>query len=83
MREYGNIRAVDCPKSIADNRVRTLAERPLAGKTAVHSDPIVWQDKDPIESAAMELVHALFSAPQISMKMSEFNPTQRRCSAPI
>lgn len=75
MRKYGNmLRAVDCPNSVGDNRVRTLDVRLLAGKSSVHADPIVWHDNDPSESAAMQLIHALFSVPQISMKMSELNP---------
>lgn len=75
MRKYGNMfRAVDCPNSIGDNRVRTLDTRLLSGDTAVHSDPITWHDDDPPESAAMQLIHALFSAPQISRKLSELTP---------
>lgn len=75
MRRYGNMfRAVDCPNSIGDNRVRTLDVRLLSGDTAVHSDPITWHDDDPPESAAMQLIHALFSAPQISRKLSELTP---------
>ncbi|MDT8389146.1 MAG: alpha-galactosidase [Lentisphaeria bacterium] len=75
MRKYGNMfRAVDCPNSIGDNRVRTLDVRLLSGDTAVHSDPITWHDDDPPESAAMQLIHALFSAPQISRRLSELTP---------
>lgn len=75
MRKYGNMfRAVDCPNSIGDNRVRTLDVRLLAGDTSVHSDPITWHRDDPNESAAMQLIHALFSVPQISMKMSDLVP---------
>ena len=79
MRKYGNMfRAVDCPNSIGDNRVRTLDTRLLSGETAVHSDPITWHDDDPPESAAMQLIHALFSAPQISRKLSELTPVHMR-----
>ena len=62
---------MDCPNSIGDNRVRTLDVRLLCGDTSVHSDPITWHDDEPSESAAMQLVHALFSVPQISRKISE------------
>ncbi len=72
MRKYGNMfRAVDCPNSIGDNRVRTLDARLLCGETAVHSDPITWHDDEPAESAAMQIIHALFSVPQISRKVAE------------
>jgi alpha-galactosidase len=79
MRKYGNmLRAVDCPNSIVDNRVRTLDVRLLAGNTAVHSDPITWHDDDPNESAAMQLIHALFSVPQLSTKPTELNADHRQ-----
>ena len=72
MRKYGNMfRAVDCPNSIGDNRVRTIDTRLLSGNTAVHSDPITWHKKDTVESAAMQLIHALFSVPQLSIKISD------------
>lgn len=79
MRAYGNmLRAVDCPNSVGDNRVRTLDVRLLAGNTAVHSDPITWHDDDPDHSAAMQIIHALFSVPQISRKVSELTPSHLR-----
>lgn len=79
MRKYGNmLRAVDCPNSIGDNRVRTLDVRLLAGSTPVHSDPITWHDDDPNESAAMQLIHVLFSVPQISRKLTDLTPGHHR-----
>jgi alpha-galactosidase len=79
MRSYANLfRAVDCPNSIGDNRVRTLDVRLLAGTSAVHSDPITWHDDEPAESAAMQIVHALFSVPQISRRISELTEPHRR-----
>jgi len=79
MRKHGNmLRAVDCPNSVGDNRVRTLDVRLTAGRTAVHSDPITWHDDDPNQSAAMQLIHALFSVPQVSMKVSELNAGHTR-----
>jgi alpha-galactosidase len=79
MRKYGNMfRAVDCPNSIGDNRVRTLDLRLLCGATAVHADPITWHDDDPVDSAAMQIIHAMFSVPQISRKMTELTEPHRR-----
>jgi alpha-galactosidase len=78
MRAYGNmLRAVDCANSLGDNRVRTLDLRLLAGNTAVHADPITWHDEDPDHSAAMQIIHALFSVPQISRRISELTPSHR------
>ena len=79
MRKYGNMfRAVDCPNSIGDNRVRTLDVRLLCGETLVHADPITWHDDEPDHSAAMQIIHALFSVPQISRKMTELTESHRR-----
>lgn len=78
MRHYGNmLRAVDCANSIGDNRVRTLDLRLLSGNTAVHSDPITWHEAEPDHSAAMQIIHALFSVPQISMKLTELTASHR------
>lgn len=78
MRAYGNmLRAVDCANSLGDNRVRTLDLRLLAGNTAVHADPITWHDDDPDHSAAMQIIHTLFSVPQISRRMSELSESHR------
>ncbi len=79
MRKYGNMfRAVDCPNSIGDNRVRTLDVRLLCGETVVHADPITWHDDEPVHSAAMQIIHAIFSVPQISRKMTELTKPHRR-----
>jgi len=79
MRKYGNMfRAVDCPNSIGDNRVRTLDVRLLCGETVVHADPITWHDDEPVHSAAMQIIHALFAVPQISRKMTELTEPHRR-----
>ena len=79
MRRYGNMfRAVDCPNSIGDNRVRTLDVRLLCGDTVVHADPITWHDDEPPHSAAMQIIHALFSVPQISRKVTELTAIHQR-----
>lgn len=74
MRPYGNmLRAVDCANSLGDNRIRTLDVKLLAGNSAVHSDPITWNENDPPHSAAMQIIHALFSVPQISMRLRDLS----------
>ena len=79
MRKYATMfRAVDCPNSIGDNRVRTLDVRLLCGETPVHADPITWHDDEPVHSAAMQIIHALFSVPQISRKVTELTEPHRR-----
>ncbi|GAB6926582.1 hypothetical protein JCM10914A_05650 [Paenibacillus sp. JCM 10914] len=72
MRKYGNMfRANDCPNDSIQNRVRTLDLRLLSGNTAVHSDMIMFNPQEPIESAAMQLINILFSVPQISVRLDE------------
>lgn len=79
MRKYGNMfRAVDCPNSIGDNRVRTLDTRLMCGDTVVHADPITWHDDEPPHSAAMQIMHALFAVPQISRKVTELTEPHER-----
>ncbi len=79
MRTSANmLRAVDCANSLGDNRVRTLDLRLLAGSTAVHSDPITWNKDEPVHSAAMQIIHALFSVPQISMRLSDLPDAHRK-----
>lgn len=68
MRTYGNIfRAVDCPLDDLENRIRICDIRLLANNSAVHSDMIMWNVEDTVESAALQFVNILFSVPQISM----------------
>lgn len=68
MRTYGNIfRAVDCPLDDLENRIRICDIRLLANNSAVHSDMIMWNTEDIVESAALQFVNILFSVPQISM----------------
>lgn len=68
MRTYGNIfRAVDCPLNDLENHIRVSDIRLLSGTSAVHSDMIMWNRKDSVESAALQFINIMFSVPQISM----------------
>lgn len=70
MRKYGNMfRASDCPNMAVINRVRTANVRLLAGKSAVHADPIIWNNEDPVEVAALQILNPFFAVPQISVKL--------------
>jgi alpha-galactosidase len=72
MRTYGNMfRAGDCPNDSLGNRVRTLDIRLLCGDTAAHSDMMMWNPKEPVESAAMQIINILFSVPQISVLLDK------------
>ncbi|MFC5471504.1 glycoside hydrolase family 36 protein [Cohnella suwonensis] len=70
MRKYGNIfRAADCPNDAIQNRIRTIDIRLICGKTAAHSDMIMWNSDEPADSAALQLINVLFSVPQISVRL--------------
>ncbi len=72
MRRYGNIfRVGDEPNNAAGNRVGSMLVRALAGNTAVHSDMVMWHYDDTVQSAAMQFIHAMFTVPQISVRLDE------------
>ena len=76
MRKYGNmLRAADCPDCFTNNRLRILDIRLLAGNTPAHSDMLEWHVDAPVEFAAMQLLHVLFSVPQISVLLDKIPPS--------
>ncbi|MHC4248068.1 MAG: glycoside hydrolase family 36 protein [Planctomycetota bacterium] len=64
-------RAVDCGNSFSDNRIRTIDIRLLLRHGAAHSDMMIWNPDDPVESAAMQLTHTMFSVPQVSVRLAD------------
>lgn len=79
MRKYGNMfRASDCPNDAIQNRVRTLDLRLICGNTATHADMIMWNEKEPVESAALQLINLLFSVPQISVDLYKLPEDHRQ-----
>jgi alpha-galactosidase len=75
IRKYSNMMRVgDCPNDSARNRVGVVDLRLTSGKTAVHSDMLMWNYDEPAEQAALQIVNILFGVPQISVlidKLSE------------
>lgn len=72
MRKYGNmLRAGDVPNDFVSNRVRVIDVRLLAGETPAHADMVMWHPDEPVTSAAMQIIHTLFSVPQISVRLDE------------
>lgn len=70
IRKYSNmLRVSDCPNDAIKNREDVVNLRLTSGKTAVHSDMIMWNTEDLVESAALQFVGILYSVPQISMRM--------------
>ncbi len=72
MRKYGNMfRAGDCPNAATTNRRAVIDVRLLCGNTAAHTDPIMWNPAEPVESAALQMIHPLFGVPQVSMLLDK------------
>lgn len=70
IRKYGNmLRVGDCPNDAIYNRRDIVNLRYTSGKTAVHSDMLMWNPNEPVESAAMQVVSTLYSVPQISVRL--------------
>lgn len=68
IRKYGNmLRVGDCPGDILANRSQAINLRLTSGKTAVHSDMIMWNENDTVENAALQFANVIFTVPQISM----------------
>lgn len=76
IRKYGNmLRVGDCPGDILANRSQIVNLRMTSGKTAVHSDMIMWSEKDSAENAAMQFANVIFAVPQISMLIKDLPET--------
>lgn len=79
MRKYGNMfRAGDCPNNAITNRMETVDIRLLCGNTAAHSDMIMWNTKETVESSALQIINILFSVPQFSMRFEKLSEEQFR-----
>ncbi|HEY3330312.1 MAG TPA: glycoside hydrolase family 36 protein [Capsulimonadaceae bacterium] len=82
MRKYGNMfRAGDCPVDAVQNRMSTVDVRLLAGATATHADMVMWHNDEPVESAALQLIGALFSVPQVSVLIDKLPADHREMLA--
>lgn len=79
VRQVGNmLRVIDCPCSSEQNKTGITDIRLLAGKTAVHSDMIMWNNNDTAESAAYQVISTLYGIPQISVKLNEITDEHRK-----
>lgn len=77
IRQYGNmLRVGDCPESGLSNRVGSIDLRLLSGRTAVHSDPIVWHRDEKPEIAALQIVSSLFTTMQLSVRLDQISEEQ-------
>jgi len=79
IRKYGNIlRVGDCPNDAIVNRYDVVSLRLTSGKTAVHSDMLMWNYDDSVESAALQFAAVLYSVPQVSVKLAELSEPHKK-----
>ena len=79
IRKYGNmLRVGDCPCDIIKNRLGIINLRMTSGKTAVHSDMIMWNTQDTVENAAMQFASILYGVPQVSVRVDKLPPDQHK-----
>ena len=79
IRKYGNmLRVADCPNDAICNRQDIVTLRLTSGNTAVHSDMLMWNHDDTVESAALQFVSVLYSVPQISVKLAGLRDDHRK-----
>ncbi|MFE2271679.1 glycoside hydrolase family 36 protein [Streptomyces lavendulae] len=78
MAPFGNmLRSFDCPADATANRVRTLDTSLLAVGGAVHSDMLLWSADAPVTTVARQLIGALHSVPQISVRLDRVPAAHR------
>lgn len=79
IRKYGNmLRVSDCPNDAIKNRQDVVDLRLTSGKTAVHSDMLMWHYDDAVESAALQFVASLYGVPQISVKIARLSDDHKK-----
>ena len=75
MRKYANIfRVADCPNDAIRNRLGVINLRLTSGTCAVHSDMLMWNYDEPVETAAKQIINILFSVPQVSVRIERLCP---------
>ena len=72
IRKYGNMfRVADCPNDSIVNRNEIVNLRYTSCETAVHSDMLMWNYEEPVESAALQIANVIYSVPQVSVKIAK------------
>ncbi len=79
IRKYGNmLRVGDCPCDMLKNRIGIVNLRLTSGKTAVHSDMLMWRMDDTPENAALQFASILYGVPQISVRVDKLPESHYR-----
>lgn len=81
IRKFGNmLRVGDCARDGLTNRVGISDIRMLSGKTAVHSDMIIFGKDEEPENAAWQIINSLFGVIQYSVRMDELDCRKKNMS---
>lgn len=79
MQTYGNMfRVGDCPCDSLTNRVSAIDMRLNMHSVVVHSDMIMWNYEDSVESASKQLLSIFFTVPQISVRLNKIPACHRQ-----
>ena len=79
IRKYGNmIRITDCPNDPLANHVSISDLKFVLDHTPIHSDMLMWNPNDTVESVAHQIVCVLFSVPQISVFLNRIPESHQR-----
>ncbi len=79
IRQYGNmLRVSDCPADALRNRQDILNLRLTSGRTAVHSDMLMWSPEESPEAAALQFASVLYGVPQISVRIKTLPPAHKQ-----
>lgn len=79
IRKYGNmIRVRDCPNDSLANHVYMSDMKFVLDHTPIHSDMLMWNYNDSVESAAHQVICCLFSVPQISVLLDKICSEHRK-----
>lgn len=75
---YGNmLRVGDCPFDLVNNRTAVADLRMLGYDAAIHADMLYWHRRESVENCGLQLLHILFSVPQISILLQDAPLPQR------
>lgn len=79
MRKYGNMfRVTDCPDDYMSNRIGVLDLRLLSGSTAVHSDMLIWNESESVQTAALQIVNIIFATMQFSGRLAKLSEEHQK-----
>lgn len=79
IRKYGNmLRVADCPNDAMKNRMGIIDLRFTSKNTAVHSDMLMWNYDEPVETAALQIIPTLYGVPQISMRIDRLSDEHKK-----